>query len=258
MALAEALNIKSVRDQVSADEWRVRVDLAATYRLVAHYGWSDLIYTHISARVPGTDDHFLLNPYGLAFDEITASSLVKVDLDGEIVMETPYMVNPAGFTIHSAVHGAGADAHCVIHTHSDDGVAVSAQSEGLLPLSQTAMIVIADTAYHDYEGIALDLDERERLIADLGDKHCLILRNHGLLTTGATCADAFLRLYFLERACTMQVRALAGGRPLTMPSAETVTKVGGQSKFATANGIGKLAWPALLRTLDREDSSFRE
>jgi len=259
MSVAEQLSFPGVREQVSAAEWQQRVDLAATYRLVAHYGWDDLIYTHISARVPGEDNHFLINPYGLTFDEITASSLVKIDLDGEIVMDTPFKVNPAGFTIHSAVHSTGKDAHCVIHTHSNDGVAVSAQKEGLLPLSQTAMIVAADLAYHDYEGIALDLDERERLIADLGDKHSMILRNHGLLTTGATCPDAFLRLFFLERACTMQVRALSAGREaVQMPDQGVPEKTGNQAKFNSANGIGDLAWPALLRTLDRNDPSYRD
>ena len=258
MSVAEDLSFPAVREQVSAAEWEQRVNLAATYRLVAHYGWDDLIYTHISARVPGEDNHFLINPYGLTFDEITASSLVKIDLDGEIVMDTPFKVNPAGFTIHSAVHSTGKDAHCVIHTHSNDGVAVSAQADGLLPLSQTAMIVLGDLAYHDYEGIALDLDERERLIADLGEKHSMILRNHGLLTTGATCADAFLRLFFLERACTMQVRAFSGGRELTMPDQGVPEKTAGQAKFGTANGIGDLAWPALLRTLDRQDASYRD
>ena len=259
MSVAEDMTITSVRDKVSDAEWQARVDLAATYRLVAHYGWSDLIYTHISARVPDAENHFLINPYGMTFDEITASSLVKVDLDGNIVMDTPYMINPAGFTIHSAVHAEGKDAHAVIHTHSDDGVAVSAQKEGLLPLSQTSMIVMGDLAYHDYEGIALDHDERERLIADLGDKHSMILRNHGLLTCGATCADAFLRLFFLERACTMQIKALAGGRDqVAPPSADVIDKVAGQARFQDANGIGNLAWPALLRTIDRVDPTYRD
>lgn len=258
MSVAEDFSGASVRDQVSEAEWQVRVDLAATYRLVAHYGWSDLIYTHISARVPGPEHHFLINPYGMSFDEITASSLVKIDLDGNIVMPTDYMVNPAGFTIHSAVHMSVPDANAVIHTHSDDGVAVSAQADGLLPLSQTAMIVLEDLAYHDYEGIALEHDERERLVRDLGNKHCMILRNHGLLTAGASCPDAFLRLYFLERACTMQVRALSGGVKLTMPNQGVPEKTAEQSMFHKKHGIGKLAWPALLRTLDRIDPSYRD
>ncbi|MDO8839530.1 MAG: class II aldolase/adducin family protein [Parvibaculum sp.] len=257
MSVAEDFSGASVRKQVSADEWQVRVDLAATYRLVAHYGWSDLIYTHISARVPGPEHYFLINPYGMSFDEITASSLVKVDLDGNIVMPTDYAVNPAGFTIHSAVHMSVPDANAVIHTHSDDGVAVSAQADGLLPLSQTAMVVLEDLAYHDYEGIALEHDERERLVRDLGNKHCMILRNHGLLAAGASCPDAFLRLYFLERACTMQVRALSGGVKLTMPNQGVPEKTAEQGMFHKKHGIGNLAWPALLRTLDRIDPSYR-
>ena len=256
MAVVENIRVKSVRDQVSAEEWQTRVNLAATYRLIAHYGWDDLIYTHLSARVPGPEHHFLLNPYGMTFDEITASSLVKVDLDGEIVMESPYGVNAAGFTIHSAVHAEGKDAHCVIHTHSYDGVAVSAQEEGLLPLSQTAMILLEDMAYHDYEGIALDLDERKRLVHDLGDKRSMILRNHGLLSTGANCADAFVRHFFLERACTMQIRALSGGVKLNMPNQGVPEKTAGQAN--SLEGMGALPWPALLRKLDRIDPSFRD
>jgi len=258
MSVAEDTSHVSVRDQVSDAEWQTRIELAATYRLVAHYGWSDLIYTHISARVPDAENQFLINPYGMTFDEITASSLVKVDLDGNIIMETPYMINPAGFTIHSAVHAEGKDAHAVIHTHSDDGVAVSTHADGLMPLSQTSMVVMGDLAYHDYEGIALDHDERVRLIADLGDKHAMILRNHGLLTCGATCADAFLRLFFLERACTMQIRALGGGVKIQLPAPEVIEKVAGQARFQDANGIGDLAWPALLRTIDRVDPSYRD
>ncbi len=257
MSVLETRNNRPVRTQVSADEWQTRVDLAATYRLVAHYGWSDLIFTHISARVPGEDDHFLINPYGMTFDEITASSLVKIDLDGKVALETEYAVNAAGFTIHSAVHANGHDNHCVIHTHSDDGVAVSAQKHGLLPLSQTAMTVLGDLAYHDYEGIALDLDERERLVRDLGPHHYMILRNHGLLTTGGNCAEAFLRLFFLERACTMQIKALSGGTALNMPNQGVPEKVAGQAAMA-GGWPAKLSWPALLRTLDRIDPSFRQ
>src|SRR5215469_679832 len=204
--------IESLEGKVSAEEWQLRVDLAATYRLVALHGWDDMIFTHISARVPGPDHHFLINPYGLLFEEITASSLVKIDIDGHKVVDSPYPVNPAGFTIHSALHMNRDDAHCVIHLHTDDGVAVSAQEDGLLPLDQHAMTICGDIAYHDYEGIALDLDERERLVADLGaSKHAMILRNHGTLTLGKSCPDAFMRMYYLERACTMQVRALSGG-----------------------------------------------
>ena len=181
--------VNEIRESVSPEEWQTRVDLAALYRLVALYGWDDLVFTHISARVPGEDNHFLLNPYGLLFEEIKASDLVKIDLDGNIVSETEHFVNAAGFTIHSAVHGNGQHNHAVIHTHSNDGVAVSAQEHGLLPISQTAMVIRNECAYHDYEGIALNHDERERLLDDLGDKHCMILKNHGLLATGATCAD---------------------------------------------------------------------
>lgn len=240
-------------------EQEVRRDLAATYRLVALYGWDDLIYTHISARVPNVKDQFFLNPYGMTFDEITASSLVKVDLDGNKVSDSPYDINPAGFTIHSAVHASGKDAHCVIHTHSDDGTAVAAQKDGLLPITQTAMVALEDIAYHDYEGIALEEDERERLVADLGDKHMMILRNHGLLTSGQSCADAFLRLFFLERACTMQIKALSAGKEgLNFPNQGVPEKTAGQSRFSSANGIGNLAWGALLRKLDKADPSYKD
>jgi ribulose-5-phosphate 4-epimerase/fuculose-1-phosphate aldolase len=187
-----------LKEKVSESEWAARVDLAALYRLVALYGWDDLVFTHISVRVPGEDNNFLLNPYGLLFEEIKASDLVKIDLEGNIVSETKHSVNAAGFTIHSAVHASGHHNHAVIHTHSNDGVAVSAQEHGLLPISQTAMVIRNECSYHDYEGIALNHDERERLVNDLGDKHCMILRNHGLLTTGANCADAWLRLFFFR------------------------------------------------------------
>src|SRR5215831_17573717 len=190
----------SVRDQTTEAEWQARVDLAAAYRLVALYGWDDLIFTHISARVPGGDHHFLLNPYGMMFDEVTASSLVKIDLQGQKVGDSPYFINPAGFTIHSAVHEAREDALCVMHLHTRNGIAVSAQKDGLLPLSQQAMFALASLAYHDYEGLALDAEEKPRLVADLGNKKSLILRNHGLLTVGRTVAEAFLGMFLLERA----------------------------------------------------------
>ncbi len=202
----------SVRSTVTESEWEQRVALAACYRLVALYGWDDLIFTHISARVPGPEHHFLINPYGWLFSEITASSLVKVDLDGRKVDASPHEVNPAGFTIHSAIHAARDDAHCVLHVHSVNGVAVSAQRDGLLPLSQHAMFALASLAYHDYEGVALNEDEKPRLVRDLGDRRSLILRNHGLLTVGRTVAEAFVAMYFLEAACMMQVRAQAGWR----------------------------------------------
>jgi len=250
--------VNEIRESVSPEEWQARIDLAALYRLVALYGWDDLVFTHISARVPGEDNHFLLNPYGLLFEEIKASDLVKIDLDGNIVSKTEHFVNAAGFTIHSAVHGNGQHNHAVIHTHSNDGVAVSAQEHGLLPISQTAMVIRNECAYHDYEGIALNHDERIRLIDDLGDKHCMILRNHGLLATGATCADAWLRLFFLERACTMQIKALSGGSKLNMVPDDVVELVTDQGQMASEQGIGNLAWPALIRKLDKIDSSYKE
>ena len=248
----------SLKKSVSEEEWRARVDLAALYRLVALYGWDDLVFTHISSRVPGEDNNFLLNPYGLLFEEIKASDLVKIDLEGNIVSDTDHFVNAAGFTIHSAVHGAGHQNHAVIHTHSSDGVAVSAQAQGLLPISQTAMVIRNECAYHDYEGIALNHDERERLIGDLGDKHCMILKNHGLMATGANCPDAWLRLFFLERACTMQIKALSGGSELNMVSEDVIELVTDQGQMASEKGIGNLAWPALMRKLDKLDSSFRD
>ncbi|HWY61880.1 MAG TPA: class II aldolase/adducin family protein [Rhizomicrobium sp.] len=251
----------SLRDKVSAEEWQVRVDLAATYRLVALHGWDDMVFTHISARVPtsvsGQEHHFLINPYGLLFEEITASSLVKIDMDGNKLQDSEYPVNPAGFTIHSALHMSRPDVGCVIHLHTIDGVAVSAQAEGLLPLDQHAMMLIGDLAYHDYEGIALDLDERERLVADMGERNFMILRNHGTLAVGRTCADAFLRIYYMERACAMQTRALAGGVPINIPNQGVPEKTAGQGAFGFDGYMGALAWPALLRKVERSDPSFR-
>jgi ribulose-5-phosphate 4-epimerase/fuculose-1-phosphate aldolase len=255
--LPPASAIPSLEGKVSAEEWQLRVDLAATYRLVAMYGWDDMIFTHISARVPGPEHHFLINPYGLLFDEITASSLVKIDVDGNKVVETPYPVNPAGFTIHSAVHMNRDDAHCIIHLHSTDGVAVSAQADGLLPLDQHAMMVLGSMAYHDYEGIALDLDERDRLVHDLGDKNVMLLRNHGTLALGKNCADAFLRMYYLERACAMQTRALGGGAKANWPNQGVPEKTAVQGTVAFEGLMGTLAWPALLRKLDRIDPGYR-
>src|SRR5271154_593555 len=249
--------IRSLEGKVSAEEWKLRVDLAATYRLGAQHGWDDMIFTHISARVPGPDHHFLINPYGLLFEEITASSLVKIDLDGNKVEESPYSVNPAGFTIHSALHMNRDDAHCIIHVHTTDGVAVSAQADGLLPLDQHAMLIMGDLAYHDYEGVALDLDERERLVQDVGDKHLMMLRNHGTLTIGRSCADAFLRMYYLERSCSMQVRALAGGVKLNWPIQGVPEKTANQGGMAFEGLLGALAWPALLRKLDRTDPGYK-
>ena len=241
----------------SPEEWQTRVDLAAAYRLVAHFGWDDLIFTHLSARVPGPEHHFLINPYGMTFDEITASSLVKIDLDGKIVEESAYSVNSAGFTIHSAVHAAREDAHCVMHLHTTPGVAVSAQAGGLLPLNQTAMIVLEDLAYHEYEGIALDLAERPRLVADLGTKNAMLLWNHGTLTVGKSVASAFLGMYFFERACAMQVATLAGGGNLHHASEATQAVVARQAKFGKGM-VDDLAWRALLRKIDRIDQSYKD
>jgi len=251
MADGDVAGIRSLKGRVSEAEWKTRVDLAALYRLVALETWDDLIFTHISARVPGPDRHFLINPFGMYFEEVMASSLVKVDLHGKIVMDSPYGINPAGFTIHSAVHGARDDAHFVIHVHTDQGVAVSAQTGGLLPLSQHALVVLPHLAYHGYEGIALDLEERERLVADLGGKSLMMLRNHGTLAVGGTAAEAWFGLWHLERACKMQVMALSAGRDgvLIAPQAaqDEVAKVvaGG---FAS---MSSLPWPGLLRRLDR-------
>lgn len=237
-------------------EWEARVNLAACYRLVARNGWDDLIYTHISAAVPGPKKHFLINPYGMMFGEITASSLVKVDLDGNIVNDTPYKINPAGFTIHSAVHAAREDVKCVLHLHTNAGVAVSSQKNGLLPLTQTALVIFSDLAYHDYEGIALDHAERERLVAHLGNKNNLILRNHGTLTVGHTVAAAYVRMFFLERACQMQIAAQAGGAELNLLPQALCDRVQQQVTRGSMR-IGELDWPPLLRLLDREDPSYR-
>ena len=238
-------------------EWQARVDLAACYRLVALYGWDDLIFTHISVRVPGPEHHFLINPYGMLFEEITASSLVKIDLDGRKVEESPYEVNPAGFNIHSAIHAAREDAKCVLHLHSLDGIAVSAQSEGLLPVSQQSIFVLASLAYHDYEGVALNEDERPRLIRDLGDKNFLLLRNHGLLTVAETVPDAFLFMYLFQAACKIQIRAQAGGSKLILIDPRIIAGATAQAKQVTRGAGGALAWPALLRKLERLDSGFQ-
>ena len=249
----------SIRDQVSEEEWALRVDLAAAYRLVAHYGWDDLIFTHLSARVPGPEHHFLINPYTHMFDEITASSLVKIDVDGNRVMEARQPVNKAGFVIHSAIHMGRDDAHAVLHLHTPHGQAVSAMAEGLLPHTQTAMIARHDVAYHDFEGIATDLDERERLVADLGTKNAMILRNHGTLTVGESVAHAFLRMYYLERACEAQVLMLSAGRDgLYNPPQGVEEKVEHQTAPARPSPRpAAYCRPALLRKLDRIDPSYR-
>jgi len=222
------------------------------------YGWDDLVFTHVSARVPGAEDHFLINAYGMMFEEITASSLVKVDLAGKKISESPYDINPAGFVIHSAVHEVRHDAGCVLHTHTRAGVAVSAQANGLLPISQTSLFPFATLAYHDYEGVALNDDEKPRLVADLGNNNAMILRNHGLLTTGATVADAFLMMYALETACQIQIMAQSSGGDLIQVPTPVIQGIQAQAEQVTKGLGGALVWPGLLRKLDRRDSSFRD
>ncbi len=246
---------------VSAEEWAVRVDLAAAYRLVHRFGWSDLLGTHLSARVPGDDEHFLINPYGFLFDEITASLLVKIDMDGNIVDRSPHPINPAGFVIHSAVHMAKPGLVCVMHTHTTAGVSIATQADGLLPLTQHALAVIAHTAYHDYESIATDLGERQRIVRDLGDNRVLVLRNHGLLTVGGSVAEAFVWLYRAERACRMQLAVQQSGAKLVEIPADIQEMTVDRNRVANSpeghRPIGKFEWPALIRMLDREDASYK-
>ncbi len=249
---------QSVKERVSPEEWDVRVQLAACYRFAAHFRMTDLIYTHISARVPGDENHFLLNAFGLMWDEVNASNLVKITLDGTIVDDpTGLGFNEAGFVIHSAIHGARHDVACVMHTHTASGVAVSAQQHGLLPLSQHAMRLTGNVGYHEYEGVALNLEERERLVADIGDKMTLILHNHGLLTCGKTVREAFDFMYYLERACQIQIAALAGGTPVIMPTPEVAQKVA-NSFDRPGYQEKKGEWRALIRMLDRMDPSYKD
>ncbi|MCP1403437.1 class II aldolase/adducin family protein [Achromobacter insolitus] len=243
---------------MSPAERDTRVQLAACYRLVSHFGMSDLIYNHITARIPGPEGHLLINPYGMMYDEITASSLVKIDLDGNVLgNQGDYGINTAGYVIHSAVHGARHDVQCVIHTHTRAGMAVSALKCGLLPLTQTAMR-FAKIPYHDYESVAIDLDERERLVADLGQSEAMILRNHGLLAAGPSIAQAFNTLYWLEMACKAQVDALAANRELCLPPPEVIEKTWHLYQPTTRRPFGELEWPAMLRLMDRKDPSYRE
>ena len=243
-----------VKNNVSKEEWETRQDLAAFYRTIPYFGWDDLIFTHISAKVPGTDDEFLINPYGFLFDEITASNLVKVNLKGKILSDTNNFINPAGFTIHSAIQESREDAHCIVHLHSNDGVAVASLKDGLLPLSQTGMLVRSQIAYHDYEGVALFEEEKERLVKDLGEARLMILRNHGTLALGKNVAEAFTNIYFLEKACSYQVRALSGNLELNYPSEESIetTRQQGEGREMAA----ALLWPAVKRKMERLDSSF--
>jgi ribulose-5-phosphate 4-epimerase/fuculose-1-phosphate aldolase len=249
---AHALQIPSRKNEIARFEWQTRVDLAAAYRLVALFKWDDLVFTHITARVPGHDNEFLINPYGLLFEEITASSLVKIDLQGNKLDDTPFPVNPAGFTIHSAIHAARHDLQCVLHTHTQNGVAVSAQKGGVLPLSQQSIFVLSSLGYHDYEGVALRDDEKPRLVTDLGRNSFLMLRNHGLLTVGASIADAFLNMYLFESVCAIQIRAQAGGGELVHIDPRIIATAAQQAAQATGGqGGGALNWPGLLRRLHR-------
>lgn len=254
--------VEDFREQISEAEWQARVDLAAAYRLVDMYGWTDLLGTHLSVRVPDAQDQFLINPYGLLFEEITASSLIKVDEEGTILSPTPYDVNPAGFVIHSAVHMALPEIACVMHTHTSAGVGVATQKQGLLPLTQHALAVIAVTSYHDYEGIATDLDERERLVRDLGGNRVLVLRNHGLLSVGRTVGEAFVWMYRAERACRMQLAfQQSGAEAMEIPQEVQRITIERNRKANSAQGhrpVGLKEWPALLRKLDRADLSYKQ
>ena len=247
----------SVKEQVSKEEWQTRVELAAVYRLVALYGWDDLVFTHISARVPNTENEFLINPYGFLFEEITASSLVKINLNGETLLDSPHPINPAGFTIHGAIHEVRHDVQCVLHIHSLYGVAVSTQADGLLPISQQSIFPLSNLAYHDYEGVALNEAEKPRLVDDLGANNFLILRNHGLLTCGKSAADAFLSMYILESACRIQILAQNGGKELIQIPAPIIAGAKAQVEAVTKGMGADLVFPALLRKLDRIDESYK-
>ncbi len=250
--------MQSIKERVSEHEWQTRVDLAACYRLVAQYGWDDLVFTHITAKIPDVENQFLINPYGMMFEEITASSLVKIDSDAnKLDADNPYAINPAGFVIHSAIHAARTDAKCVLHLHTPNGVAVSAQKNGLLPISQQSIFVLSSLAYHGYEGVALNDDEKPRLVQDLGDKTFFMLRNHGLLTVGQSIADAFLAMYFFETSCMIQIRAQAGGGELISIPQAIVVGAQMQAKAVTKGLGGQLAWPGLLRKLDRLDTGYK-
>lgn len=250
------MQIASLKNSVSAEEWQLRCDLAACYRLVSLYGWSDLVFTHISARLPGDGHRFLINPYGMLFEEVTASSLIATDQEGNKLHDSPFQVNRAGFVIHSAVHAAREDAHCVLHTHTRAGVAVSAQQAGVLPISQQSTFVLASLGYHDYEGVALRDDEKPRLQADLGHANFLMLRNHGLLTVGPSIADAFLAMHIFETTCKIQLAAQAGG-PLTTIDPNILDGVAEAGRTQTGGMGGAFVWPALLRKLDRIDADYR-
>jgi ribulose-5-phosphate 4-epimerase/fuculose-1-phosphate aldolase len=252
------MNAQNIAGVAGLTEEQLRVDLAACYRLVALYGWDDLVFTHISARIPGDAHHFLINPYGMLFEEITASSLVKVDAAGAKVVPSPYPINPAGFVIHSAIHDARPDVVCVLHVHTPEGVAVSAQKAGLLPISQQATVALASLGYHDYEGIALRDEEKPRLVTDLGRRASLILRNHGLLTVGRSIGDAFVNMFTLQRACEIQLLAQSGGAELITVDPRIVSGVKANVDTVTRGGGGALAWPGLLRRLDRMSPGYKD
>ncbi|KZN28730.1 aldolase [Pseudoalteromonas luteoviolacea S2607] len=249
------LNLKG---KVSEEEWQLRVDLAACYRLVEHFRWGDLIYTHMSARLPGTE-HYLVNAFGLSFDEVTASNLVKVDLQGNILDDTPFEINPAGFTIHSAIHEVREDAHCVIHLHTKETIAVASLEGGLQPLSQHSMFSLPSLSYHGYEGLAVNDDEKARLQADLGNTNHMLLINHGGLTVGPTVGDAFMRFYDLQRACEIQVAILATGQPAIPVPQPIQDNIYNQAKVVHSGSTGgQLAWPAMLRKAHRLDPGFAQ
>jgi ribulose-5-phosphate 4-epimerase/fuculose-1-phosphate aldolase len=252
----DLVEIPSLEGKVSEEEWAIRVDLAAAYRMIAHFGWDDLIFTHLSARIPGPEHSFLLNPYNLMFEEVTASSLIKVDVSGNPVEPTPFITNPAGFTIHSAIHMAREDAHAVMHLHTPHGQAVSANEAGLLPLTQTAMLIRGEVAFHDYEGVAVDLDERDRLVEDLGTKNAMILRNHGTLAVGKNVGECFIRLYYLERACQAQIMALSASDNLNTPPQGSPEITAEQGAIGLPMAANFLAWPALKRKAYRLDPDF--
>ena len=253
------LQIGSMRERVSRDEWDTRVNLAACYRLVHHYGMDDLVYNHISARAPGEEGHFLINAYGMTYDEITASSLMKIDFDGSVVQDsgTGYGINHAGFVIHGAIHRGRPDVGCVIHTHTPAGMAVSAMKCGLLPLTQNAMF-FSGVGYHDYEGPAVDLDEQRRLVSDLGSHVAMVLRNHGLLAVGATIPEAFVTMYWLERACQAQAFAMASNTELVHPGEKVVGVTNERYKPGQRRRIGELEWAGLLRLVERRYPGFRD
>jgi ribulose-5-phosphate 4-epimerase/fuculose-1-phosphate aldolase len=255
MNVVKIHQVPSLRQRVSDEEWQARVELAAAYRLVAHYGWTHLINNHISLRVPGTEDQFLINPYGLLYEQVTASNLVKIDVDGKILDETPYQVNQAGFVIHSAIHMGRRDLHAILHTHTVAGQAVSALDCGLLMLNQSAMRFYKRIGYHEFEGVARDLDERERIVADLGEHKCLIMKHHGLLTAGVNVGEAFNLMYYLEKSCETQMMVLAANQPYSLPSEASCEK---SARIFWGNGrVHDRDWPALMQLAESIDPSFR-